>query len=264
MDFSMTSPYNNGSHPAGGPTRKYSIPSTALDYQQVQGPRHSSNPAQMFGMTPYQNTTQVYHHNNSSQQSIPQSYNSYESPQLPSPSQMSSRYSGGANSNGPSASHSQQHLPMYHSNLAPITDRPMDSSRLPEQETYSSYLPPRPNNYEFMDDDANDHDYEAMATQASTPGNYDSFSTNTSVTNLNQMTAQHNRNLNLGLGLNVPNQMASWYNQRLPSDTMHSSQRTSQHQHQQHQSDNHPLYSNSSVSQSTPNLAWTMNQSTRR
>lgn len=224
MDLSMTS-YGGGQYGAGGPQRKFSIPSASLDFGQQLGSPRQSQHNQPYGQIPYQAQNigqQTYYHTNASQQSLQQQFSSFESPQIPSPTQATGRYGGNLfQANGHPATHSQQHLPNYPSNLAPTNTRSRSGTLIKaDVDLPFDDFPTTSRSYEYADDDGNDPDFDAMATQASTPGNYD-FSTNTSMTNLNAIAGgpQHNRKTGVGLGLNLANS-TQFTNFQVPSNAM--------------------------------------------
>lgn len=304
MDFGMSG-YGHAM-PAGGPQRKFSIPSMPLtpaypqqavqqmqfapqqqqaqqpqqlqhyqqqqQQQQVQQAQIQSHQQQSTAPQPQQQSqqqpqqqpqqqqpAQFYFHPNQSQPA----FGSYDQQQQQSNGQQQMpRYNGSLfQTTGHPATNSQRHMPAYPSNLVPSVARPHSGTLPSSKEVDSLYQDFGGNLPEFLDDDM-DQDFDALATQASTPGNYD-FSTNPSLTNLN-MTAASAVPLpsrNAGTGYGPPQGTFANFVAPVPQYATNVQQgQGHQYQQQVGGGQRNGFYGNVSGAQSTPNLAWLSSQ----
>lgn len=274
MDLGMAG-YVTQTSPAGGPTRKYSAP--AIPVLQQQQSQYGMTPAgqPQFLQQQHQQPSgaQFYFHQN---QSHPAG-NAYDHPYGHMPQQQQQqnmpRYNGNLfQTNGHPATHSQQHIPAYPSNLVPNVNR-LHNNTLPSSKEDVGFTGFGGSLEEYMDDDI-DADYDALGTQASTPGNYD-FSTNASVTSLNMLAATSGNqatrtsgHANGPPGGSVPSygstpvayQGHHQQQQQQQTGYLQQPQRSQPLAHQsQRGQQNMGFYNNASGAQSTPNLAWTLN-----
>ncbi|CCG82211.1 Putative uncharacterized protein [Taphrina deformans PYCC 5710] len=271
MDFSMP----GYTWPAGGPQRKVSVPPMPSNHpypqhnlQQQQQHQAQFSPQQtphgghsaQFYFHPNQSQPVLssYDHQQLQQQQLQQQQHHQQPQQLQQqhhqmaqqqqfPAQQGPRYNGNLfQTNGHPATNSQRHVPAYPSNLVPSAVRPHSGTLPSSKENEDLYGEFGGNLGEYLDDDM-DQDFDALGTQASTPGNYD-FSTNPSLTNL-KMTATPAASQSTKIhGLGIPMPLDPYGMPYVPNAEQGSLQ--------YHAAQRNAFYNNMSGAQSTPNLAW--------